>query len=46
MILKANGNLETIETCILNPEQKLGSLAFFAVSKQYTLFSIRLKHKY
>ena len=46
MILKANGYLETIEKCILNPEQKLDSLVFFAESKLNTLFSIRLKHNY
>ena len=46
IVLKANANVETIKTYILNLEQKLSSLAFFAVDKISIIFSRRLKHEY
>ena len=42
MILKTNANVETIKTSILNVEEKLSLLAFFAVDKISILFSRRL----
>ena len=37
--LKTNADVETIKTYILNPEQKLSSLVFFAVNKISIIFS-------
>ena len=42
MILKTNANVETIKTSILNVEEKLSLLAFFAVDKISILFSRKL----
>ena len=42
IILETNANGETIKTSILNVEEKLSLLAFFAVDKICVLFSRRL----
>ena len=43
IILKVNANVETIKTHILNLEQKISLIAFFAVDKISIIFSRRLK---
>ena len=42
----SSNNFETIKAYILNLEQKLNSLAFFAVDKSNIIFSRILKHTY
>ena len=46
IILKTNANVETIKTYILNLEEKLSSLTFFAVDKINIICSRRFKDKY
>ena len=46
IILKANTNIEIIKTYILNLEQKLSSVAFFAVDKINIIFIAKFNHNY
>ena len=46
LILKTNADVKTIKTYVLNPEQKLSLLVFFAVNKISIIFSRWFKHKY